>query len=60
MTTYIKKMVEDFEYKSEVLGKKATTPAAEYIFEVNQNAKNWRNTKLKCFTLVWPKLYLQA
>ena len=38
MTTYIKKMIEDFEYKSEISGKKATTPAAEHIFEVNDKA----------------------
>ncbi len=39
MTKYIEGVIENFKYKDKIQTKKVATPAADYLFKVNNNAK---------------------
>ena len=60
MKDYIRKMLDDFKYKSELKGvKRVSTPAAEHLFAVNPNGNKLDNDKKEEFhTMVAKALFL--
>jgi hypothetical protein len=59
MKDYIRKMLDDFKYKSELKGiKRVSTPAAEHLFAVNPNGNKLDNDKKEEFhTMVAKALF---
>ena len=55
MKNYIEKMIEEFPYKNEVKGKTAFTPAADYLFKINDDLPKLTKVKAEIFHTYVPK-----
>ena len=49
MTKYIENMINEFPYLEEIKDKKARSPAADHLFEVDPKGKPLDKEKKKCF-----------